>query len=226
MMAFVKLAFVLLFAVANASVINEIKKRGYYDGDDYGEDYAPAEYVPAEYHNPAMNAVSKDARDVSISVKGVYAQLEGFARQFEVFKRHFEKALEAGLTSFLKNLKPLVEAAPAKVLKTLVINMMKTTNNLLKSFVGVYSDYNPLHPKKSSDFLSLLRRELTTLSTFGQSISTLLDNVDKLVVDYIDSLLVPTIEKAASKIDEVIETMEAIPDESFKAMALSFFQHL
>ena len=47
---------------------------------------------------------------------------------------------------------------------------------------------DPLHPQESLDLRSLIRRRLTTLSTFGGAVEHLINAVDKLVVNYVDAL--------------------------------------
>ena len=47
---------------------------------------------------------------------------------------------------------------------------------------------DPLHPREQRDLRSLIRRKLTTLSTFGSVVEEFLNAADDLAVDYVDAL--------------------------------------
>ena len=57
---------------------------------------------------------------------------------------------------------------------------------------------DPLHPEESPDLRELIRRQLTTLSTFGGAVEHLITAVDQMAVNY-GNMLAVSIEDCAEK---------------------------
>ena len=55
------------------------------------------------------------------------------------------------------------------------------------SFSLTLSNFSdPLHPQNPAEIRSVIRRELTTISTFGKAVANLFDVVDDVVLAYVD----------------------------------------
>jgi len=166
-----------------------------------------------------VKALFESHEEVKQAFEGVVKEVEGFEQNAQQFQRRLTRVAEDLMTHYAKTMTPLLKAVPAETVKEFIISFLKTIEKALRQLGPIVKEYNPLHPAESLDLRALIRRQLTTLSTFGGAVEHLVDALDDLAVNYVDMLAV-SIDTYADQTAATISMMENVPAEEMKAMAI------
>jgi len=178
------------------------------------------DYQPAQHSRDPLRQIE---RDLGKALGGIEDQIMGIVNQFMTFEGAFERLLSSFLMKYIKAVLPLVESIPANVLKDFLFGVAKAVSTFLKGLGPIIKNYNPLHPQDSLELRAAIRRELTTISTFGKAVANLLDVVDEVVLAYID-LAINSLNEQAEGLTSSIEQFEEIPAEHLKEMTVTMLK--
>jgi len=212
------LMFLLVATSQAASLHQDLVEKGYeipgyafgLDYDYTGYDPQPAQYTP----DPLEKAIG-----------GIEDQLMGIVKQSMAFAGGFEDLLNSFLMEYTKAVLPVIESIPANVLKDFVVGVAKAVSIFLKGLGPIIKNYNPLHPQNPAEIRSVIRRELTTISTFGKAVANLFDVVDDVVLAYVD-MAINALNQQAAGLTSAIEQLEEIPPEYLKEMTVTMLKQV
>jgi len=220
-MATKSIVFILGFLVAASNAafsINDLTLRQEEELIDYAE--PEYEYLAPEHHErPELQALFESQAALTEAFEGVLEQLQGFEDNAQALGREFNFYVESNTLDLISAFVPLFEAAPPEVLKTFITDVINGFINAVKELGPIIKQNNPLHPQESLDLRSLIRRRLTTLSTFGGSVEHLINAVDQLVVNYVDALE-EGLHIGVEKCQQVVDGLEQMPAEMVKTMVV------
>lgn len=174
--------------------------------------------ISKKQESEKVKALFESQEGVKQAFEGVVQEVEGFEQNAQEFQRRLMRVADDLMAHYVATMTPLLREVPAETVKEFIINSLKTIEKALRQIGPIVKEYNPLHPAESLDLRALIRRQLTTLSTFGGAVEHLIDALDDLAVNYVDMLAV-SIDASADKIAATISMLEHMPAEQIKAMA-------
>lgn len=168
--------------------------------------------------HPKHDSVLISMKAVESAAEGIEDELEGFAENAQTFFMQLVTVAQSFEMKEMEAIVPVIEACPADILKTTVVDLMKAVASLLKDLEGTVDEYNPLHPKSTGLVRSLVRRAApSTLSSFGGALGKVFDAVDDLVVNVVAEA-VKYMKQAGMGLDLMISQFDQVPPEFFKEM--------
>jgi len=184
------------------------------------ESYIDGGYEYGHPEHPELQALRDSEAALKLAFEGVMEQLGGFDFNTAMFRKQFEYFGEDSALDLISTFLPLFEAAPPPVLKTFIIDFLNGIISAVEQLRSIMKQYNPLHPQEALDLRSLIRRRLTTLSTFGGAVEHLITAVDKFVINYVDALEEGLEQRVERGVRQVVVGLEQAPAEMVATMVV------
>jgi len=194
-----------------------------------GETFAGAEIIETTegsvplYQNPAFMALQSmidvGVEKIASSFSDVEEAAEGMMDNVEEYFTRMLRQIGDDAKEFKPHLKEFYNAIPPKAYQKLVLDCLRTLLKQTQDHCGkTLLEHNPIHPGLKLDVSRAKRSaERMTLAKFGESLSTWMTTIDKFVVDYLTKAIPVTCPIAENWISELIQRVELITPEKFKA---------